>query len=329
MDGYAINGDVGSQAVLEVGTISFEGNIIPPTWFDHIKYPNGKPHLNAIVVLSEIVYWYRPMTVKDPVSLKVKEYRKKFKGEYLQLNRKELSDKFGITPKQATDALKKLEECEVIKKHLLKSLTTDSGKKLGNVPYVELVPSTLRNITHPYYLQDRASVLQEGGLVPVGQTNTENTYTENTYRKNGGGIEPASPKVPHPAEAIAAAVIEKHKTATAQQSRETQHHETAIIAAFQRFNESIKKSDKGFTPITGTRKIAHDLALRGETEATMKAAWDTCKANGIKPMGAFMKWIQEGYLPPQQEGHETKVMDGVIHVWVEGQGWMSTGKEAV
>jgi len=45
-------------------------------------------------------------------------------------------------------------------------------------------------------------------------------------------------------------------------------------------------------------------------------------------MGAFMKWIQEGYLPPQQEGHETKVVDGEIQVWVEGQGWMGTGRKA-
>lgn len=327
MDGYAINGDVGSQAVLEVGTISFEGNIIPPTWFDHIKYPNGKPHLNAIVVLSEIVYWYRPMTVKDPVSLKVKEYRKKFKGEYLQLNRKELSEKFGITPKQATDALKKLEECEVIKKHLLKSLMTDSGKKLGNVPYVELVPSTLRNITHPYYLQDRGSVPQEGGLVPVGQTNTENTYTENTYRKTAAYTDP-TPSNPLSAPDIAAAVLKDLETAQRQRGMEVQANETAILSAFQRFNKSIKEKGGGLTPITGTAKIARDLALRGETEATMKTAWDTCKTNGIKPMGAFMKWIQEGYLPPQQEGHETKVVDGVVSVWVEGQGWMEIGGKA-
>lgn len=302
MDGYAINGDVGSQAVLEVGTISFEGNIIPPTWFDHIKYPNGKPHLNAIVVLSEIVYWYRPMTVKDPVSLKVKEYRKKFKGEYLQLNRKELSEKFGITPKQATDALKKLEECEVIKKHLLKSLMTDSGKKLGNVPYVELVPSTLRNITHPYYLQDRGSVPQEGGLVPVGQTNTENTYTENTYRKTAAYTDPTPNNPP----------LAPSKTAAASQEF------LAIQARLTEISSTLPD------PFTGIDDLANTLLRNGKTAADVDTLWNAMQYKN-SPAGAFIHAVKTNLTPktkpvpkPQDDrpkDGDTKMVNGVKKIY--------------
>jgi len=172
---------------------------------------------------------------------------------------------------------------------------------------------------------DRSS--QRSRPEPVNVVETQKKRKE-SIKENGGGIDPAPPATPPSAPAIAAAVLKDLEKTTTQKAQEIQDNETAILGAFQRFNESIKKSGGGFTPITGTGKIARNLALRGETEATMKAAWDTCKANGVKPMGAFMKWIQEGYLPPQQEGHETKVVDGVVNVWVEGQGWMEIGGKA-
>ena len=130
------------------------------------------------------------------------------------------------------------------------------------------------------------------------------------------------------AQEIVAPVLEQHEKTKAQEVREYQARESEILATFGRLNTAIRNSNKGYQPITGTRKLAEQLARRGETEASMKAAWETCKTNGIKPMGAFMKWIQEGYLPPQQEGHETQVIDGVVCVWVDGQGWMATGGKA-
>jgi len=172
---------------------------------------------------------------------------------------------------------------------------------------------------------DRSS--QRSRPEPVNVVETQKKRKE-SIKENGGGIDPAPPATPPSAPAIAAAVLKDLETAQRQKAREVQDNETSILSAFRRFNESIKQSSGGFIPITGTGKIARDLALRGETETTMKAAWDTCKANAIKPMGAFMKWIQEGYLPPQQEGHETKVVDGVVNVWVEGQGWMEIGGKA-
>jgi len=50
----------GNPIVDEVGTINFTGNVIPMVWFKTIRYPNGAPHNNAIHILGDIVYWYRP-----------------------------------------------------------------------------------------------------------------------------------------------------------------------------------------------------------------------------------------------------------------------------
>jgi hypothetical protein len=51
--------------VKAIGEINFRGNTIPHYWYNHLTFKNGKPNLNAIVILSEIVYWYRPTSNKD------------------------------------------------------------------------------------------------------------------------------------------------------------------------------------------------------------------------------------------------------------------------
>ena len=59
----------GNRIVDEVGRINISGNIIPMVWFQAIRYPNGKPNVNAIIILADIVYWYRP-TLTAPTVFK-------------------------------------------------------------------------------------------------------------------------------------------------------------------------------------------------------------------------------------------------------------------
>jgi len=171
---------------------------------------------------------------------------------------------------------------------------------------------------------DRSS--QRSRPEPVNVVETQKKRKE-SIKENGGGIDPAPPATPPSAHDIAAAVLKDLETAQRQRGMEVQANETAILAAFNTMNEQIKQGNR-HKPITGTLKLAKDLAGRNETVDTMRSAWATCNANANNPMGAFMKWIQEGYLPPQREGHESKVVDGVVMVWVEGQGWVSTGRKA-
>ena len=55
----------GSAAVDAMGRIEISGNIIPQKWYRVILRDNGKPDLLAIILLSDIVYWYRPVEVRD------------------------------------------------------------------------------------------------------------------------------------------------------------------------------------------------------------------------------------------------------------------------
>ena len=46
----------GHDVVDQVGSVHLEGNILPTSWFSTFVLESGNPDLNAIVVLSEIVY---------------------------------------------------------------------------------------------------------------------------------------------------------------------------------------------------------------------------------------------------------------------------------
>lgn len=53
--------DTGSETVNRMCRLQFTGNVIPSTWYHTIKKETGKPNLNAIIILADIVYWYRPV----------------------------------------------------------------------------------------------------------------------------------------------------------------------------------------------------------------------------------------------------------------------------
>ena len=60
-----------SNAVSEIGGLNLKGNVVDHEWFTRITFSNGKPHIVAIMVLSEIVYWYRPTVIRDEINGKV------------------------------------------------------------------------------------------------------------------------------------------------------------------------------------------------------------------------------------------------------------------
>lgn len=70
----------GNPIVDEVGTMNFTGNVIPMVWFKTIRYPNGAPNNNAIHILADIVYWYRPKEERDEESGQLICMKKKFRG---------------------------------------------------------------------------------------------------------------------------------------------------------------------------------------------------------------------------------------------------------
>lgn len=132
--------------VRDVGTIHLEGNIVPHTWYRHLKHADGKPDLVAITLLSEIVYWYRPGVEKDERG-KVVRYYKRFEADKLRKSHGELAEEFGLTKRQVRSALDYLEEFGVITTELRNVKV--NGVQCNNVLFIEIVPGKLREICMP------------------------------------------------------------------------------------------------------------------------------------------------------------------------------------
>ncbi len=134
-----------TSEVKTIGTINFEGNIIPIEWLTHIRLPNNKPDLISIFLLSDIVYWYRPTTLRDEISGKITGYKKKFKSDLLQKGYKDLEDLFGLTRDQIKKSLQRLEKLGLIKR-IFRNVTFQ-GSNLANVMFIQIDPIKISNIT--------------------------------------------------------------------------------------------------------------------------------------------------------------------------------------
>ncbi len=111
---------------------TLSGNIIPHSWYGEIVSDSGNTDFNAITILSEIVYWYRPS--KDGTS--------KFNGSVWQTSYCHFEQKFGFNKQRIRRALVKLEDLGIIKREL-KTIYL-YGQKYNNVLFIHLLDRSKR-----------------------------------------------------------------------------------------------------------------------------------------------------------------------------------------
>lgn len=146
------------EILKELSRFELKGNVIDQGWFEHIKNDKGKVQPNAIFVLSEIVYWYRPTLIFDEVNGNIKGLKPKFKGDMLQKSYKQLAEKFGLTGRQVADACKLLEEMNLILLDF-RTITLANGRKANNVLYIGLNVDELKKIS--LLMNDSLEIIEE------------------------------------------------------------------------------------------------------------------------------------------------------------------------
>ena len=139
----------GNKAVDEMLEISFEGNITPQAWYRTILRDTGKPHLLAITILADIVYWYRPSIVRDEPTGQLIGIRKKFKSDALQKSYRAYSDLYGESKRSVKQAFDTLESIGVIRREF-RDMRDESDNVLAvNIMYIHLNVDVLRTLTFP------------------------------------------------------------------------------------------------------------------------------------------------------------------------------------
>ena len=124
--------------VSKITEMSIKGNLIDNGWYKHLKYENGKVNLNAVVILGEIVYWYRACNRKNEKKESVAKNNQKFKSDKLQKSYLALSEQFGLTKRQVKEACDFLKEKEFITVEYRKVRLSD-GRVMSNVMFLNLL----------------------------------------------------------------------------------------------------------------------------------------------------------------------------------------------
>ena len=140
----------GVQACDQLREVAFTGNVIPQNWYrvfvkSDLKHP--KPHLLAINILADIVYWYRPREIRDEGTGQVIGYQKKFRDDMLQRSYAQISEQFGCSAGQAKDAIVFLEQMGVVRREF--RTLQSNGMVYANVLYLALDVQRLKELTYP------------------------------------------------------------------------------------------------------------------------------------------------------------------------------------
>ena len=178
--------------VNEVGKMHFSGNIVPEIWFHTITNVKKTTLPLVVLILAEIVYWYRPSEVRDEAGQFITYKKKFYDNDYLQMSYEQFAQKYQISKGQAKAAIVALEDIGVIKRHF-RTVTSKTGLKSNNVMYIELIPAVLHKLTYadsppmkinPHTSTDRNAEVHlsnNTSIVPDNDTNTNittNTTTE-------------------------------------------------------------------------------------------------------------------------------------------------------
>lgn len=137
----------GNDMVDAMGSLAITGNVIPAIWYKTITSPSGKADMAAINILSDIVYWYRPREIRDEFTGDVVAYQKRFSADLLQRSYDQLAEHFGISKRQAKEAVVRLEEIGAVKR-VFRNVECSTGL-MGNVMFIAISPERICELTYP------------------------------------------------------------------------------------------------------------------------------------------------------------------------------------
>ncbi len=145
------------------------GNIVHTAWFKTIKRENGKAYLLAVNILAEIVYWYKPVEVRDEQTGQHLGWRNKYASDLLQKSYEQLANLFGVSKGQVKDAIVRLEELGVIER-VFRDIP---DKGLYNVMFIRLNVNRLKELS--VFEEDKVVEEQKIHLSKIPQTPVENS----------------------------------------------------------------------------------------------------------------------------------------------------------
>lgn len=161
----------------EIAELNISGNIIPILWFENIRYKTEKgtekANTLAILILSDIVYWYRPYEIRDEQTGSLVELKQKFKADKLQKSYSQYANIFGSTKNSIKSAIDFLVDFSLINREFRD--INIKGKRLTNVMFLEPIPGKIKQIS--------TSLKKNGEVkkIEYPPSKKSDTYTKTTH----------------------------------------------------------------------------------------------------------------------------------------------------
>lgn len=173
----------GNPIVDKMRKLQITGKSIPVIWFQTIRKDRTKTaDLNTILVLADVMYWYRPTEILDEVTGKVTGIKKKFENALLQRSYQQLSEELHITVKEVDCALTELEELGVVKR--IYQLNGNSEQQVDKNFFLELDVDLLKQLTYPEWEPFGVEAKSRYPPKPEEKSRrTENSYKEKSSRR--------------------------------------------------------------------------------------------------------------------------------------------------
>jgi hypothetical protein len=140
--------DTTTETVRRIGAMNFSGNVIPHAWLQHplLRFKeSGLLNTNAVLLLADLIYWYRPVEIRDEATGQVVERRRRFRRDLLQKSYEAWGKGLGLTKRQAQEAAYFLRDASLI---TIETRTLEMEMStLGNVTFFEPIPDAIAEIT--------------------------------------------------------------------------------------------------------------------------------------------------------------------------------------
>ncbi len=163
--------ETGNPTVDWMGRMQLTGYVVPISWYRTIRKPNGRSNLAAVLILADIVYWYRAVEVRDEMAGQF-IIREKPQMDILQRSCQELADQFGLTRRGVRNTITELEQMGVIRQ-ISQTQELDS-RASSDVLFLELNVDVLMKLTYPGELKEVLPEAKERW--PPLQSGSMNSY---------------------------------------------------------------------------------------------------------------------------------------------------------
>ena len=139
-----------TPAVEAISRLNLTGNVVPIRWCQELRTTGKKecrrvPNHAAIVILADIIYWYRGVEVRDEVTGRIIGLRRKFRADKLQVSYMHYIGLFGYSRSVIKRAVDFLVARKLVTREF-RAVQTNQGM-LSNVIFLEPIPAQIEAIS--------------------------------------------------------------------------------------------------------------------------------------------------------------------------------------